>query len=55
VEWLQGWVDGVALALAGHVGNRINTMTVTSQRLVLLNLSVFRYLAFEDSLPSSAS
>jgi hypothetical protein len=27
VEWLQGWVGGVALALAGHVGNRINTMT----------------------------
>jgi hypothetical protein len=25
VEWLQGWVGGVALA--GHLGNRINTMT----------------------------
>jgi hypothetical protein len=28
---------------------------VTSQRLVLLNLSVFGYLAFDDSLPSSTS
>jgi hypothetical protein len=28
---------------------------VTSQRLVLLDLSVFGYLAFKDSLPSSTS
>jgi hypothetical protein len=31
------------------------TVAVTSQRLVLLDLSVFSYLAFDDSLPSSAS
>jgi hypothetical protein len=28
---------------------------VTSQRLILLDLSVFGYLAFEDSFPSGAS
>jgi hypothetical protein len=31
------------------------TCYVTSQRLVLLDLSVFGYLAFKDSFPSGAS
>jgi hypothetical protein len=32
----------------------LTTPNVMSQRLVLLDLSVFRYLAFDDSLPSSS-
>jgi hypothetical protein len=34
---------------------RGHAVTVMSQRLVLLDLSVFGYLAFEYSFPSSAS
>jgi hypothetical protein len=33
----------------------VHIIDVTSQRLVLLDLSVFGYLVFDDSLSSSAS
>jgi hypothetical protein len=47
---------GAAATLSdGGGGTCLSWPGVMSQRLVLLDLSVFRYLVFEDSLPSSAS
>jgi hypothetical protein len=45
----------MSIQLFGSPNGLCSSITVTSQRLVLLDLSVFGYLVFEDSFPSSAS
>jgi hypothetical protein len=47
--------DGVGMRKGSMGMGSMGMNVVTSQQLVLLDLSVFGYLAFKDSFPSGAS